>query len=224
MTAPPLPAGPSGFMARNACFMPSAAPTTLTSHMRRKSFASTLMTSDVISIPALFTRMSKPPNCAIVAETAACQLASSVTSRVTKAALAPPVASALAVSRPTSVNTSPIITAAPALERAAAMPAPRPRAPPVTSAFRPARSNLLIEQFLPGLNYAATAGSTLREWSAVVIMSEGAARVRGSPISPRRRIGLMQSHGFLPVAIGPLAGLAQGIKNFDKCQAFLIHL
>jgi len=178
-TAPPLPAAPSGFIARNACFMPRAAPTTLTSHMRRRSCASTLMTSDVISTPALFTRMSKPPNWAIVAETAACQLASSVTSRLTKAALAPPVAIDLAVSRPTSVNTSPIITAAPASERAAAIPAPRPRAPPVTSAFRPARSNLLIERFLPGLNYAAAAGVALRERSAVFIMSEGAARPVG---------------------------------------------
>ena len=212
-TAPPLPAGPSGFMARNACFMPSAAPTTLTSHMRRRSCASTLMTSDVISTPALFTRMSKPPNSAIVAETAACQLASSVTSRVTKAALAPPVAIALAVSRPTSVNTSPIITAAPALERAAAMPAPRPRAPPVTSAFRPARSNLLIERFLPGLNYAAAAARSSRAVGRLHHVG-GSGERRGSPISPRRRIELTLSPWLPPCRNRPSCGAELGDEKF----------
>ena len=34
-TAPPLPAGPPGRIARKACFMPSTVPTMLTSHIRR---------------------------------------------------------------------------------------------------------------------------------------------------------------------------------------------
>ena len=43
---------------------------------------------------------------------------------------------------------SPITTAAPARASASAIPAPRPRAPPVTSALRPVRSYTLIGYLL----------------------------------------------------------------------------
>ena len=79
--APPLPAGPSGRIARRPCLMPSAVPSTLTSSIFLRSSASMSTISPEISIPALLTRMSSPPSCSIVAATAASQLASSVTSR-----------------------------------------------------------------------------------------------------------------------------------------------
>ena len=137
---PPLPAAPPGRMARNACFMPSAVPTTFTSSMRRRSAASMSTTSAVISTPALLTSRSKPPRDFTVASTAATQLASSVTSSRTKSAFAPVADSAWAVSRPLSSITSAITTEAPAAASACAMAAPIPRAAPVTRAFRPDKS------------------------------------------------------------------------------------
>jgi hypothetical protein len=143
-TAPPPPALPPGRIARNACFMPSSVPATFTSSMRRRSSPSTSITSEVISMPALFTRMSKPPSSFTVVSVAEAQSASFVTSSGTKPTLAPEAESRDAVSRPRSASTSPIITLAPAAASASAMLAPMPRAPPVTSALRPFKSNLAI--------------------------------------------------------------------------------
>ena len=127
--APPLPAAPPGRIARSPCLIPSAVPSTLTSSIRRMSAASASTIRPEISMPALLTRMSSPPSCSTVAATAASHDASSVTSRCVAW---PP--SPLAVSPARSSGTSPIITAAPAAASAWAIPAPKPRAPPVTSA------------------------------------------------------------------------------------------
>ena len=82
-----------GRIARNACFMPSAVPTMLTSHIRRTSSALMSMTSEVISMPALLIRMSKPPSVAIGGrDGAVSHCASSVTSSWTKPAVAPSLA------------------------------------------------------------------------------------------------------------------------------------
>src|SRR6195256_5465391 len=143
-TAPPLPAAPPGRIARSACFRPSAVPTMFTSSMRRSSAGSISVTSAVTSMPALLIRMSKPPSVSTVAFTAASQSSSFVTSSVTKPAFAPPADSLPATSRPSDASTSPTITEAPAAASACAMPSPRPRAPPVTRAFRPLRSNLFM--------------------------------------------------------------------------------
>ena len=96
------PAGgvPSGFMARNACFMPSAAPTTLTSRAGRQVILCFDIDDERSDLDAGIVdenieaahlgdgrRNRRLPT-----------RASSVTSRVTKAGLAPPAAIALAVS------------------------------------------------------------------------------------------------------------------------------
>ena len=88
-TEPPLPAAPPGRMARKACFMPSTAPTTLTSHILRTSAGLRSTTSEVISTPALLMRMSKPPSSAMVVSTARSHCSSSVTSSLTKPPLTP---------------------------------------------------------------------------------------------------------------------------------------
>src|SRR4051812_24173091 len=138
--APPLPAAPSGRIARRPCLMPSAVPSTLTSSMRRRSSACASTSSPEISMPALLTRMSKPPSRSIVVATAASQSASLVTSRWVAW---PSTAAAVCAAR--SSSTSPIITFAPAVASACAMPSPRPRAPPVTSALRPASTPSAID-------------------------------------------------------------------------------
>ena len=139
-TAPPFPAGPPGRMARKACLMPSAVPTTLTSSIRRRSAGSRSAMSPEISTPALLTTMSRPPSSPITTGMACSQLASSVTSSGTNPAVAPERRSVSAVSLPRSSRMSPMTTVAPARVSASAIPAPSPRAPPVTSALRPARS------------------------------------------------------------------------------------
>jgi len=77
---------------------------------------------------------------------AASQLASSVTSSVTKPAVAPDSRIAAAVCWPPSSRMSPIMIEAPERASASAIPAPRPRAPPVTSALRPVSSYALIRR------------------------------------------------------------------------------
>ena len=89
MIAPPLPAAPPGRMARRPCFMPRAVPSTLTSSILRTSAGSSSVIRLVISMPALFTRMSRPPMTSTVVLTAAAQLSSSVTSNGTNSAVAP---------------------------------------------------------------------------------------------------------------------------------------
>ena len=113
MTAPPLPAAPPGRIARNACLVPRAVPSTLTESIRKVSAASRSATSWVISIPALLTRMSKPPIAAIASSTAIAQLSSSVTSRWTNAALVPLSESVFALAVPSSSSRSAITTDAP---------------------------------------------------------------------------------------------------------------
>jgi len=95
-------------------------------------------------MPALLTRMSKPPSSFTVVSVAEAQSPSLVTSSGTKPTFAPDADSLAAVSRPRSASTSPIITEAPAAASASAMLAPMPRAPPVTSARRPFKSYLAI--------------------------------------------------------------------------------
>ena len=141
--APPVPADPPGRIARKACFMPRLTPTTLTSSILRRSSASASITSAEISMPALFTRMSKPPSTSTVLLTADSQSASCVTSRCTKPVLAPVAPIFSAVVRPRSSRMSPMTTPAPAAPSDSAMPAPMPRAPPVTRALRPDKSKLL---------------------------------------------------------------------------------
>ena len=161
-TAPPRPAGPPGRMARKACLMPSAVPRTLTSSILRISSGSRSTTSWVISTPALLTRMSRPPSSAMVPSTQRSQLWSSVTFSGRNAASPPVFLIASTVASPSSSRMSPMTTAAPARASASAIPAPRPRAPPVTRALRPVRSytlmwHLLLETALirpPGLDVA----------------------------------------------------------------------
>src|SRR5580704_7116445 len=98
--------------------------------------------------PALLTRMSRPPSSRIASEIASSQLASSVTSSGRNEAEAPDFLSSSAVAWPRSSRMSPMTTAAPARARAAAIPAPRPRAPPVTRALRPVRSYTLMLHLL----------------------------------------------------------------------------
>src|SRR5437764_1442902 len=143
-TAPPRPAGPPGRMARKACLRPSAVPRTLTSSILRISSGSRSTTSWVISTPALLTRMSRPPSSAMVPSTQRSQLWSSVTSSGRNAASPPAFLIASTVASPSSSRMSPMTTAAPARASASAIPAPRPRAPPVTRALRPVRSYTLI--------------------------------------------------------------------------------
>ena len=88
-------------------------------------------------MPALLTRMSKPPSSFTVVSAAEAQSPSFVTSSGTKPTLAPEEASLEAVSRPRSASTSPIITDAPAVASVSAMLAPMTRAPPVPRARRP---------------------------------------------------------------------------------------
>src|SRR5580658_1911138 len=155
-TAPPRPAGPPGRMARKACLMPRAVPSTLTSSIRRMSSGSRSTTRVVISSPALLTRMSRPPSSRIVSEMASSQLASLVTSSGRNAAVAPDFLSSSAVAWPRSSRMSPMTTAAPARASASAIPAPRPRAPPVTRALRPVRSYTLMLYLLLEVALART--------------------------------------------------------------------
>ena len=53
MIAPPLPAAPSGRIARRPCLMPSAVPRMLTSSILRMSSASTSVIRLVISMPGV---------------------------------------------------------------------------------------------------------------------------------------------------------------------------
>ena len=84
MMLPPLPATPSGRIARRPHLRPSAVPRMLTSSIVRMSFGSTSTIRLLISIPALLTSTSRPPKSEAAAVTAFSQLASSVTSRCTK--------------------------------------------------------------------------------------------------------------------------------------------
>ena len=92
-------------------------------------------------IPALFTRMSMPPNSSAVACTALTTLASSATSMSSPTALTPmPLSSstaALVFSRLRAATD--MFAPAPASDLA--MPSPMPPLPPVTSAVFPFRSN-----------------------------------------------------------------------------------
>src|SRR5947208_2653339 len=143
-TAPPRPAGPPGRMARKACLMPSAVPTMLTSSILRMSSGSRSTISWVISTPALLTTLSRRPRSAFVPSMHRSQLWSSVTFSGRKAASPPVFLMESTVAWPSSVRMSPMTTAAPARASASAIPAPRPRAPPVTRALRPVRSYTLI--------------------------------------------------------------------------------
>ena len=62
---PPAPAGPPGRIARKPCLRPSAVPSTFTSSCLRTSAGSMSTSRLVISTPALLTRMSRPPRCAM---------------------------------------------------------------------------------------------------------------------------------------------------------------
>ena len=147
-TAPPRPAGPPGRMARKACLRPSEVPRMLTSSIVRMSSGSRSTTRLEISTPALLTTMSRPPSSAIVPSTARSQLWSFVTSSGRNAASPPPFLIASAVASPSSSRMSPMTTAAPARASASAIPAPSPRAPPVTRALRPVKSYTLIGHLL----------------------------------------------------------------------------
>src|SRR6516164_3305758 len=147
-TAPPRPAGPPGRMARKACLRPSAVPRTLTSSIFRMSSGFRSATRLEISTPALLTTMSRPPSSAIVPSMHRSQLWSSVTFSGRNAASPPDFLIASTVASPSSSRMSPMTTAAPARARASAIPAPRPRAPPVTRALRPVRSYTLMWDLL----------------------------------------------------------------------------
>ena len=187
--APPTPAEPPGRMARKACLRPRPTPTTLTSSMRRRSAGSRSITSADISMPALLTRMSKPARSATVLETAASQLASSVTSSVTKAAVAPDSRMDAAVCWPSSARMSPIMIDAPARASASAMPAPSPRAPPVTSALRPVRSYAVIRRLL-GLSWLWPMSSlilAMADLASALSLEKGRRTARCSPPPQRPR-------------------------------------
>src|SRR3954447_5062410 len=147
---------PPGCIARSPCLSPSAVPRTLTSSIRLRSSGSTLTIRPEISIPALLTRMSNPPSCSTVAPIAASQLLLSVTSRCSDL---PPNPAAVSAAR--SSSRSPIITAAPAAASACAIPAPNPRAPPVTSACRPASTSSAIRLLLRPLDCHGPYGGAL---------------------------------------------------------------
>ena len=148
ITAPPRPAGPPGRMARKACLMPSEVPRMLTSSILRMSSGSRSMIRLEISTPALLTTMSRPPSSAIVPSMHRSQLWSSVTFSGRNAASPPAFLIASTVASPSSSRMSPMTTAAPARASASAIPAPSPRAPPVTRALRPVKSYTLIGHLL----------------------------------------------------------------------------
>ena len=92
--------------------------------------------------------MSRPPSSAIVLSMARSQLWSSVMSSGRNAASPPDFLIASTVASPSSSRMSPMTTAAPARASASAIPAPSPRAPPVTRALRPVKSYTLIGHLL----------------------------------------------------------------------------
>src|SRR5918995_1493115 len=73
MMLPPLPAGPPGRMDRRPCLMPSAVPRKLTSSILRTWWAWISVNRLVISMPALLTRMSRPPRCSTASPIACSQ-------------------------------------------------------------------------------------------------------------------------------------------------------
>ena len=95
-------------------------------------------------VPALFTRMSSPPRRVAVASTMAATAASSVMSATTESAFAAPSAESSSTAAAFFPASRPAtITAAPHRARPRASPSPMPPLPPVTSATRPDRSNML---------------------------------------------------------------------------------
>src|SRR6478752_6458986 len=153
MMLPPLPADPPGRMARRPCWMPSAVPRKLTSSILRTWSAWISVNRLVISMPALLTRMSRPPRCSTASPTAFSQPSSLVTSRATKPCSSP---RPLATARPASSWRSAITTVAPASANARAMPSPSPWAPPVTRALRPDSSNTLMATPRDGVTAVTT--------------------------------------------------------------------
>ena len=89
--------------------------------------------------------MSKPPCSAVTWRYMSLTEARSVTS--TRMALAP---NSLAVAVAWSKSISAMMTVAPASRSEATMPRPMPEAPPVTTATRPVRSNMML-LFLKGV-------------------------------------------------------------------------
>ncbi len=150
MIAPPWPAAPPGRMVRKACLMPSEVPSRFTSSWRRTASASRSTKRLVISMPALLTRMSRPPSWAVASAIADSQLASSVTSSFTKPWPPPPStgASDSATLVPSSSWRSATTTWAPAAASACAIPSPSPWAPPVTRALRPVNSKTDMSNLL----------------------------------------------------------------------------
>ena len=130
MIAPPLPAAPPGRIARKAVLDAERGAEDVDLEHLADVVGSISAIRLVISMPALLTRMSRPPSWSTVAATAASQLASSVTSRWTKPWPSPERLGGLAAGSSGRRRSSPGAGGGQRLGHALA----EPRAPPVTSA------------------------------------------------------------------------------------------
>src|SRR6516164_5219898 len=121
------------------------------SRMRRQSASSTSSTGWRLVTPALFTRMSKRPTSWAIFASAALAAAASATSKAAALAFRPWLLSSAALASVGSALVPLTTTWAPARARPWAMPQPRLRVEPVTSATRPSSEKRSPDMTIPRL-------------------------------------------------------------------------